>query len=155
MDKGDIVAVAGWLLLSAFALAASLELGVGVSRNPGAGFLPFWAGAGLALSAGLLPLSAFFGKKDRPQGTQAREETPRTGRRRNSPVAVAALVLYCVALPLLGYLLSTFALMLVLFGLGETSPRTVVIGSLITALSSYGLFAVALGTPLPGGVLGF
>ncbi|MEW6333133.1 MAG: tripartite tricarboxylate transporter TctB family protein [Thermodesulfobacteriota bacterium] len=155
MDKGDIVAAAGWLLLSAFAFAASLELGVGEARNPGAGFLPFWASAGLALSAGLLPLSAVWREKGSPQGTRAREKAPRTSRRRNSPIAVAALVLYCVALPLLGYLLSTFALMLVLFGLGETSPRTVVIGSLITALSSYGLFAIALGTPLPGGVLGF
>lgn len=155
MGKGDIAGLAFWLLLSAFVLAASLDLGLGDFRSPGAGFVPFWASVGLALSACLIPVLAFLRKTKAGPGDEARAEPPRAGRVSNSLIAAAALTLYCIALPPLGYPASTFGLMLVLFGLGKMRARTMVIGSLVTALSSYLLFAHGLGVPLPRGMAGF
>jgi hypothetical protein len=68
---------------------------------------------------------------------------------------IAALTLYCLTLAKLGYLLATFGLMIVLFRLGKMRPWAMVIGAMIASLSSYGLFAFLLGTPLPRGFFRF
>ena len=84
-----------------------------------------------------------------------RSDASNGGDRRNVVIAVAALIAYCLALPKLGYRISTFALMLVLFSLGRMKPWVVILGSLLTVLASYYLFDHLLRTPLPRGVLRF
>lgn len=150
MDKREIAGTAVWLTLSVFVFTAALDLGIGTFSNPGAGFIPFWAGIGLAFFAALLQVSLFYGKTEPSRRDHSREGA----NRKNNAIAVAAVLLYCALLSTLGYLLSTFGLMLVLFGLGKMRFRARVIGSLIAAVSSYGLFVYAFGTPLPRGVLG-
>lgn len=151
MDKRDIVSCAVWLILSVFVFTASLGLGVGAFHNPGAGFIPFWASIGLAFFTCLLPVSGFFKKTEALQGDNLWKGVDWG----NNIIAIAALIVYCIALPKLGYLLSTFGLMLVLFSLGKMTSRMIILGSLITAMSSYGLFVYFFGTPLPRGILGF
>ena len=62
---------------------------------------------------------------------------------------------FALVLEWLGFLLSTFFLMVLLLRAIE-APRwsKVIIVALVTALISYGLFAWLLGVPLPAGVLG-
>jgi len=151
MDKQDLVGCAVWLILSVFVFAASLRLGVGALRSPGPGFIPFWSSIGLAFFACILLWFNLAGK------TQAvyRENGAKDSNWGNNIIVIAALTIYCLALSKLGYLLATFGLMIVLFRLGKMKPWAIIIGSLITSLSSYCLFAYFLGTPLPRGVFGF
>jgi hypothetical protein len=152
MDKWNFVDCAVWLVLSGVALTASFRLGIGALRSPGPGFIPFWAGIGLAFfSCILLGLNLVL-------KTQAlrRDNGARAANRRNRLIVViAALTLYCLTLEKLGYLLATFGLMVVLFRLGKMKPWAMVMGALVASLSSYGLFALLLGTPLPRGIFHF
>jgi hypothetical protein len=152
MDKWNLVDCAVWLVLSGVALTASLRLGIGAFRSPGPGFIPFWAGIGLAFFACiLLGLNLAAKTKAMPRDNGARA----ANRRNRLIVVIAALTLYCLTLAKLGYLLATFGLMIVLFRLGKMRPWAMVIGALIASLSSYGLFAFLLGTPLPRGFFRF
>lgn len=139
------------LLIAVFVLASSLGLGVGALHDPGPGFVLFWSALGLALLSLFLLGSAFFRKEgaDRPPDSMNRVE------RRNAAVVVVVLIVYCGLLPKLGYCVSTFLLMAVLFGLGRMKPWLTALWSLSAVLLSYYLFAQLLRTPLPRGVWGF
>ena len=151
MDKRDLAGCAVWVILSLYALAASLRLGVGALRNPGPGFIPFLASIGLALFACLLLAFTLVAKK--PAGHT--ENGTRDTAWGNPLIVIVALAIYGLVLGKLGYLLTTFGLMMVLFSRGEMKARTMILGSLIASLVSYGLFAYVLGIPLPRGILGF
>jgi putative tricarboxylic transport membrane protein len=151
MDKRDLVGCAVWLILSVFVFTASLRLGVGALRSPGPGFIPFWASIGLAFFACIL---LGFNLTQKTQAV-CRENGAKDSGRKNHLIIIAVLTIYCLALEKLGYLLTTFGLMMVLFRLGKMKPWAIIIGSLVTSLSSYGLFAYFLGTPLPRGIFGF
>ncbi len=151
MDKQELVGCAVWLILSVFVFTASLRLGVGALRSPGPGFIPFWASIGLASFACILLWLNLAAKTQVVRG----ENGAKDSNWGNNFIVIAALTIYCLALQKLGYLLATFALMIVLFSLEKMKVRTIVLGSLITSLSSYGLFAYFLGTPLPRGIFSF
>jgi hypothetical protein len=151
MDKLDLWSCAVWLILSAFVMNASLRLGVGELRSPGPGFIPFWASVGLAFFACIL---LGFNLTQRTQAAWPKNSKKVTGKG-NHLIMIVALTLYCMALQKFGYLLTTFGLMMALFGLGKMKPWVMITGSLVTSLSSYGLFGYLLGTPLPRGIFGF
>jgi hypothetical protein len=150
MDKRDLWDCAVWLILSAFVFAASLRLGVGALRSPGPGFIPFLASIGLAFSACMLG----FNLDQKKQAVRG-ENGVKDFNWGNHLIVIAALTLYCLALQKLGYLLTTFGLMMVLFRLGKMKSWAMITGSLVASLSSYGLFAYFLRTPLPRGIFGF
>jgi putative tricarboxylic transport membrane protein len=152
MNLREMISGVVFLLIAVFVLTASLHLGVGALHHPGPGFLLFWAGILLAICACIL-LGIGLSKKGEP----AHDDSTAWNRaeRRNAAIVMAALIGYCLALPKLGYSVSTFALMAVLFGLGRMKPWMVVLCSLMTVLLSYYLFAQLLRTPLPRGVPGF
>jgi len=150
MDKQDLVGCAAWIILSVFAFSASVRLGIGELRSPGPGFIPFWASLFLAMFACILMGSNLLSKSSLQPKNGARGSNPR-----NALIVIAALVFYCLALEKIGYLLGTCGLMLVLFGLGKMKSWVTVFAAVAAALSSYGLFARVLGTPLPKGILGF
>jgi putative tricarboxylic transport membrane protein len=151
MNLREMISGAASLLIAALVFMTSLRLGVGALHDPGPGFVLFLASISLAICACIL-LCIGFSRKTQPA---LRPETGNRTDRRNALIVMAALIAYCLALPKLGYPVSTFVLMLVLFGLGRMKPGMVVLGSLITVLLSYCLFGHLLGTPLPRGVLGF
>jgi hypothetical protein len=151
MDKRDLISCAVWLVLSVFVFTASLRLGVGSLRSPGPGFIPFWASLCLAFFACIL---LGFNLAAKTQ-TQSLEKSAKDSHWGMTLIVIASLTIYCLALEKLGYLLTTFGLMIVLFRLGKMKPWAIIMGSLVTSLSSYGLFAHFLGTPLPRGIFGF
>ena len=69
-------------------------------------------------------------------------------------IIIASLFAYCLILSKLGYLLSTMALMMVLFYVGRMKPWAVIAGSMLAVLLSYWLFLYGLKTPLPRGIWG-
>lgn len=151
MNIRDIISGIVCLFIAVFVFTTSLRLGVGALHNPGPGFILFWASTLLAICACILLGISVFTTTEPVQGSNAWHGEDR----RNAIIVIATLIVYCLALPKLGYPISTFLLMLVLFGLGRMKPWTIVLGSLLTVLLSYYLFDHLLRTPLPRGVMGF
>jgi putative tricarboxylic transport membrane protein len=151
MNIQDVLSGIVCFLISVFVFTASLGLGVGALHDPGPGFILFWASILLAVCACIL-----FGigllKRTEPA---SRSNAWNGAERRNAIIVMAVLIAYCLVLPKLGYLISTFVLMLVLFGLGRMKPWMIILGALITVLLSHYLFDHLLQTPLPRGVLRF
>ena len=140
-----------WLLFALWICVESLRLPLGSWRDPGAGFLPL--GAGLFL--GILSILAFF-----QAGSQKGEKVQRPryskGRWKSIALILLALCGYSIFLDFLGFILTTFFLLVLLFRLVEPQPWKVAIGgSLLASLLSYVVFEIWLKTQLPPGVLGF
>jgi putative tricarboxylic transport membrane protein len=152
MDKRDISSGVVLLFISILVLIASLRLGIGPSQSPGSGFMPFWSSLLLGLVACLL-LGRCLIKKEVPGGGLG---ALWKGRNWGMTIMVVAmLIVYCLAMPKLGYLFATFGLMLVLFTLGKMNFWLVIPCSLFVVLFTYGLFDYLLKMPLPRGLLGF
>jgi hypothetical protein len=151
MNLREMISGAACLLIAVFVFAVSLRLGVGELRDPGPGFVLFWASISLAICACILICIGRSGKT----GPESVSDAGNHADWRNATIVAAALIGYCLALPKLGYSISTFLLMAVLFGLGRMKPWMILLCSLMTVLLSYYLFAHLLRTPLPRGVPGF
>jgi putative tricarboxylic transport membrane protein len=141
----DVVVAALALALGGAALFESAKLPLGTVRNPGQGFFPWWTSAVVVLLALFLLTQAL---------TSRRSINPKaTGRMAKVTALLLVLAAYTFLLDLLGYLICTFSL--VLFMLRATDPQrwpVALIMALITAVGSYGVFAIWLGVPLPRGL---
>ncbi len=127
------------------------QMPMGTLGQPGAGFLPFWVGAALALMSVSLIVRAL---RARP-GPGVSDASEGLGLDRRRMVgAFVGLVLYGLVLEPLGFLLATFLMLIGLARLLEAPGwwAAAVFGALGTA-SSYGLFGLWLGVPLPKGPL--
>ena len=140
-----------WLLFALLICVESLRLPLGSWRDPGAGFLPLGAGIFLAILSAI----AFF-----QTGPQKGEKVQRyrwsKGRWKSIVLILLALCGYGIFLDFLGFLLTTFFLLILLFRFVEPQPWKVAIGgSLLASVLSYVVFEIWLKTQLPPGVLGF
>lgn len=141
-----------WLGVGIFICVGSLRLSLGEFRNPGPGFLSFFAGlviTGLALVVHL----------------QSRKRRPRSGKEESEPIwtnprkgikivlTVAALLVYAVVMNYLGFLISTF--LFLIFVLKTIEPQrwsVTLIGSLIASAAFYVIFEIGLQSQLPKGL---
>lgn len=135
------------IALGGFMAWQSQRLSLGSPRAPGMGFFPFYLGLLLIIIAIII---FFQGMKQIPS---ERETELRWGR---VVLAMVAIFVYAFVLAPLGYLLSTFCLMLLLLTLMAKkawwfAPAL----ACLTSLVSYVLFKVWLGLLLPRGILGF
>jgi putative tricarboxylic transport membrane protein len=146
MVSRDLVVGALALALGALVTFESAKLPLGTVRNPGQGFFPWWTSVVIVLLALLLLIQALTLRRS------INPETPRSIAKVSALLLVLAM--YTLLLDLLGYLICTF--FLVLFMLRVTDPQrwpVALIMALITAVGSYGVFAIWLGVPLPRGPL--
>jgi putative tricarboxylic transport membrane protein len=151
MGKKEIIISIVWMAITFAVLTASLNLGIGPFHNPGPGFMGFCAGALLAVLSGALIATALMGKEKSAPFADLWKD-----RDWHIPlIVVAALVLYCLALPGLGYLTATFVLMAVLFALNRIKVWQTISGALLLAVSTFVLFDFLLKVPLPRGIFGF
>lgn len=155
----------GALLFAAFGMAASiasLALGLGSVAEPGAGFLPFWAGAMMAGCAAVIAVRSVL--QARAPVSLAEAPTPTADdrsddeRRRGALRAAGcllALSVYALLLPRLGFLGATF---IVMFALSRLDPITTWRESLVIAGVGGGafwlLFVELLGVSFPPAWLG-
>ena len=151
MKRVELVAVIGLLLLVGFISFESRQLSFGTFRVPHTGFFPkILVGLLLLLSLTCLAQTLRAKEPDRRAEKIPAEGWIRIG------ATLATLVGFALVLEWLGFLLSTFLLMVLLLRAIEAPKWSkVVIVALTTALASYILFAWLLGVPLPAGVLGF
>ncbi len=147
-----------WVLLGAWLCIASMRLKLGDFHTPGAGFLPFIAGALLVIFGLILMSSTVLSQKR--DGEEARNQkgivTSHWRSFVNPLLTVVILFGYILLLEPLGFLLTTFVCLVLLFKLSE--PRrwvTPVVLSGVTAILSYLIFAVWLQCQLPKGLLRF
>ncbi len=150
MKRANLAAAIGLLLLAGFILFESRHLSFGTFRVPHTGFYPKIL-TGLVLLLSLVCLAQTLREKtiDRPT-----EKIPAEGWFRIG-ATLATLIGFALVLEWLGFLLSTFLLMVLLLRAIEAPKWSkVIVVALVTAALSYGIFSWLLGVPLPAGVLG-
>lgn len=150
MASGDRVSGSVFLIAGLFAAYHGWQLGVGEPAAPGPGFLPFWSGVVLAGLAAIVAGASFLAAAAPGRGGAPVRQ------HHLAFVCLAALFLYVAILGVLGFLLSTFLLLVVLFRLGRSMSWPVrLAAALVTTAGFYVLFARLLLVQFPAGVLGF
>ena len=147
-----------WVMLGIGMCLGSIELKLGDFHTPGAGFLPFFAGALLAVFGLILMLSSLFSQaREGGNAVASKALAKRRWRRFLNPLlTVVILLLYILLLESFGFLLTTFICLLLLFKLSESRKWvTPVVLSGSTAILSYLVFSVWLQCQLPKGLLKF
>jgi putative tricarboxylic transport membrane protein len=140
-----------WLLVSILVFAESIRIGVGTVQNPGMGFMTCGASGIL----GVLSLVLFF------QASLPKEDVPHkplfAGRMwRRVLFVLLALTIYARVMPILGYLISTFLLMSLLFWVLERKRiGFVLLYALLTTLFTHLVFSKWLNCQFPHGLFGF
>lgn len=129
-------------------MANSLQLRLGTLDEPGAGFFPFWSGTLIACLSFATGIMAWLGPSVEGVPWQHRASMPY--------FLVVVLLAYAFTLERLGFLLSTFLLLLILFRMmGAGRLVMAVAASAAASVVAYAVFRGALGLQLPPGVLGY
>jgi putative tricarboxylic transport membrane protein len=140
-----------WLLVSIAVFIESLRLGIGTLHNPGMGFLTFSASGILGILSLILFLQASLRRKE--MKTAPLFAGPLWKR---VLLVVMALIVYSKFMPVLGYLISTFLLMITLFWILERRKiRFVFVSSILATLVTYLVFSKWLNCQFPHGLFGF
>lgn len=150
MRRANITVALALASVSIFLLFEAGRFNFGTLRVPQTGFFPKTLVTLLLLLSLVLLVQALRDKAiERRAGKIPAEGWFRIG------ATLATLVGFALVLEWLGFLLSTFLLMVLLLRAIEAPQWSkVIVVALVTALVSYGIFAWLLGVPLPAGVLG-
>jgi putative tricarboxylic transport membrane protein len=151
MKRYDEISSLVWMSLAIFICIESTRLPFGSWRDPGAGFFPLLSGIFLGFLSGLTLVRAFLNKKE-----ELREKWYPQDKWKSLISVLMVLIGYAVFLEILGFLLSTFLLLVFLFRGIEPQRWIVAIGgSALASVISYAVFELWLKTQLPKGILGF
>ena len=152
MKLRDLLISLFWAVVSFFVFVDSLKVGIGTFRSPGPGFFPFWLGVTLGLFAILLVIKNILEKRGEDKLTNLWK-----GLEWKRVIWVlTSLFIYIILLPLFGYIIMTFVLMTILFGIIERPKPWIILSSaIITVLASYFIFYVWFGVQAPKGIFGF
>ncbi len=139
-----------WLVVAIGIVFLSLKYGVGTFNEPGPGFITFFAGLILALLSLALFLSNFRDQVDRNSlwslwsGLEFGKVL----------YVLLLLVAYVFLLKPVGFLISTFLLLVLLFRVkGSYRLKTVLLMSLLVTAGSYLVFEIWLKAQFPKGIL--
>lgn len=141
-----------WIVLGMYVAIHAYRLGIGHFRQPGPGLI-FFLAALFIIILGIFDLAGGFikiFKTDEEKPIWSGVQWP------NVLIILAILLIYVFVLNVLGFILSTFLLMLSLFkAIEPTRWWVAIVSSIITTLLSYGIFEIWLKVPFPHGFLGF
>ena len=146
MKKAEQIACLFWLALGGSLCWGAFRLDLGSPSEPGSGFLPFGTGVLLGTLA-LVHLAQITSR-------QEEKEEPLLGNARwkRGICVVASLLAYALFLPRLGYLITTFLFMAVLFSVYERKKWWAVGGaSLLVIALTYLVFHHWLKVQFPVG----
>jgi putative tricarboxylic transport membrane protein len=149
--RSDRISALFFLGLSLFICEQSVVIGLGTPGTPGSGLLSFGAGVGVGLLALWLLIQSFRSKKthDEVQG----DGTFRWGK---FLLVCICLFGYAIVVDWLGFVLTTFVVVLALFHVLESKKGwLVVIKAALIAIGNYFFFVGWLGLSLPQGFLGW
>lgn len=148
MRRADIASSLFWMAVGAFVAWSGWDLELGTVSDPGSGFLLFWVGLIMIGLAAVVLVNTLREAAGAPQ-------SPLAGARwRRVVLVLVALIAYGWALPRLGFILTTTAVLVFLFKAVEPQRWSVAIGGAVaSALIAYLIFKVWLGAQLPAGFL--
>ena len=148
--RSNIAVAAVLLALAGYIFLAAGTLPFGTMRVPQTAFFPQTLAVLLGIMSLILLARALAGREALGGG----EKIETQGWIRIA-VTLMTLAGFALALERLGFLLTTFLLMISLLRAIEAQKwRKVVVVALATALISYAIFSLLLGVPLPAGLLG-
>ena len=141
-----------WLAISIFVCIEASRIGIGDFHSQGPGFLPFLSGVMLSAFSIILVVTSTLKKMEKREIKNLWK-----GMSWGKVVLVLSLLLiYALLLPILGYLIATFGLIILLFGIvGKTKLWIKAVAGIITVLATYIVFCVWLEVQFPKGILGF
>ena len=151
MDRKHVISGLFWLAVSIFVAVMAIEMGLGTFSKPGSGFIFFWSSVGLGSLAVILIIKSILGKREAAPSMDVWKNL-KWG---NAVLAIVMLFLYALILTNLGFLLSTFLLMVGLFGIGRSPYRVVILSASITTILSFIIFRYFLEVHFPGGIIGW
>jgi len=139
-----------WLAVGIGIAISSLKYGLGTLQEPGPGFITFFAGTVLIFLSLFLFFSSFQAKKDQSGFRSLWADL--------NPLKVlyvmVLLVAYTFSVKPIGFLISTFLLLFLLFRVkGTYRLKTVLLMSLLVTMGSYIIFEIWLKAQLPKGIL--
>jgi len=144
-----------WLIIGVYTSISAYRLGLGSFRQPGPGFIFFLAALFLTILSAI-DLGSTFIRKPKTDKDKKDEPIWLGVRWPKVLMVLVGLSIYIYVFNFLGFLLSTFLLMVFLFKAVEPTRWWVsIMGSLITILIAYGIFNLWLKVPFPQGFLGF
>ena len=139
-----------WLLISIAVFVESIRLEIGTLHNPGRGFVTFGASGILGILSLVLFVQASIRKEE------AQREPLFTGKWQRILFVLIVLTLYSWSMPILGYLISTFVLMTLLFWVLEKKKIwLVLLSSSLSTVVTYLAFSKWLNCQFPDGLFGF
>ena len=140
-----------WLLVSILVFAESLRIGIGTLHNPGMGFMTLGASGILGILSLVLFLQASVRKED------LRHKPLFAGTMwRRILFVLLVLSVYARVMPVLGYLISTFLLMNLLFWVLERRRIWFVpLYAFLATLFTHFVFSKWLNCQFPRGFFGF
>jgi putative tricarboxylic transport membrane protein len=148
-QRGNIEALL-WAVFGLYVTYQGFLLKLGTGRAPKPGFMIFWVGVAIVILSGLFFIENFR--------TPERDHEPlwRGVRWLRGATLLAALFLYVSVFQFLGFIVSTFLLLVYMFkGLEPQSWRSALALSAATVAICYLVFGVLLELPFPPGVLRF
>jgi len=153
MDHRDRWSGLFWLAISIVLICVgSIRGKIGTFRYPGPGFFPFFLGVLL----GLLSIILVITSRSNAKGAEPFRNLWKGKKWKNAMFILISIFAYALLLPRMGYLITTFGMMTLLFGLVEKQRLWVqVSGALVTVLATYLVFNTWLDVNLPRGILGF
>jgi putative tricarboxylic transport membrane protein len=144
-----------WLIVGVYTIISAYQLGLGRMRQPGPGFIFLLAALSLVI-LNTIDLALSFIAKPKTEKEKRDEPVWLNIRWQKIFLTLIGISVYICAFNFLGFLLSTFLLMIFLFKTVEPTKWWVALtSSLITILISYALFRLWLKVPFPQGILGF
>ncbi|MFC1817270.1 tripartite tricarboxylate transporter TctB family protein [Thermodesulfobacteriota bacterium] len=148
---GDRISGFFWFLFGLFILKESFRLKTGVLSQPGPGFFSLLGGILLLVCTTILFLQSILFKS---RAVDSKEQ----GEKKNHQVLIylfVALLAYALLFEFLGFILCTFFIVLLIFGLFEHKKWwSMLITAALVSLASYTIFTFLLKSELPKGVLG-
>jgi putative tricarboxylic transport membrane protein len=155
MRKYDQIGSLVWIILGICLCARSVELNLGDLHRPGPGFMPFLSGVFLILS-GLALLFSTMSKEAGEEGEQKEQRIWAKANLKNIFIPLLILVGYILILEPLGFIITAFLFLFILFELTEPKRWLKHLAfSAATVFLSYLIFSVWLNCRFPQGILGF
>ena len=146
------IASFAWIVLGIALCLGSVQLGLGTMSSPESGLLPFITGALLG-ACGIVLVLLDMRKPPAGRGTSVEASGKMFGKK--GGLSLAALFLYAFLMEPLGFILSTFMVLFLLFKIME--PRkwvTPIFISVTAVIVGYLVFCVWLRVNFPKGILG-
>ena len=137
-----------WLIFGFLLIEESCQLKLGELRKPDSGLYPFLIGISMVLFSFIMLLQTFSNKTEK-------EEKKERLNYRNIILCVVSLYAYTLIFEWLGFILSTYFLIIFLLKFVEKKGWGLVITTaFLTAIVSYVLFEICLQATLPKGIFG-